>query len=431
MSGPLTAKACCEALKISQPVFSRILKRLEASSEHLLLRIDTQLQPLYAILRGIEGVPSEIPLYSVDTKGKASQIAILIPLAPKGFYVKSLHESIASRTYEDLPYFLEDCRPSGFLGRLIPQMIFSTLSLPPDIRLWNADHCIRYLFHYGWNLSGNLILGDSSYRASLENLDVETVKSLSRKTAYPKLAEKIMESGLPGSSAGGEQPKFLSLIDGEKQVLVKFSPAGKNPVSQRISDLLVSEHLAHETLVKFKKTASRSELIFTSNQTFLEVERFDRFRAKGRQGLLSLRALDLEWVGKMSSWTETARALMIQGRMEQTLAHEIQWLEIFGKLIANSDMHLGNLSLFMEGEKVTGLAPSYDMLPMMYAPQQGHLLDREFRVYLPTPQEMVVWMEAWKAACFFWKEVSVASRISPAFQKIATGCLKALEKAKQ
>jgi len=39
------------------------------------------------------------------------------------------------------------------------------------------------------------------------------------------------------------------------------------------------------------------------------------------------------------------------------------------RLIANTDMHLGNLTFHVEG--TFRLAPAYDMLPMAYAPLPG------------------------------------------------------------
>ena len=50
------------------------------------------------------------------------------------------------------------------------------------------------------------------------------------------------EGGLPGSSAHGEHPKFVALLDGEPphQVLVKFSPSMTSRVGERWADLLVA-----------------------------------------------------------------------------------------------------------------------------------------------------------------------------------------------
>jgi hypothetical protein len=54
---------------------------------------------------------------------------------------------------------------------------------------------------------------------------------------YPRLALQALGSAAPGSSAGGEQPKFGAVTHGAP-VLVKFSPAGDAPADQRWRDLL-------------------------------------------------------------------------------------------------------------------------------------------------------------------------------------------------
>ncbi|TVP80016.1 MAG: hypothetical protein EA353_04940 [Puniceicoccaceae bacterium] len=43
-------------------------------------------------------------------------------------------------------------------------------------------------------------------------------------------------------------------------------------------------------------------------------------------------------------------------------------VERFGELIANTDMHFGNLSYFLPDEAPYPLAPVYDMLPMQFPP---------------------------------------------------------------
>lgn len=59
----------------------------------------------------------------------------------------------------------------------------------------------------------------------------------------------------------------------------------------------------------------------------------------------------------------------------------------FGQLIAYTDMHDGNLS-FVPGQPGPWLAPVYDMLPMLYAPQRGvELPERAFTPRLPLPAE--------------------------------------------
>ena len=70
--------------------------------------------------------------------------------------------------YPDLPWFLSGMRPSGYLGRLIPKR-HKDLDVPADIGMWSGEDCLVYLSKYGWNTSGNIILGDDAYQLYLKN----------------------------------------------------------------------------------------------------------------------------------------------------------------------------------------------------------------------------------------------------------------------
>ena len=134
-SGPLRAKELCEFLGISQPALSRLIGR----GEHSIIRIGHGRQTRYALHRlGAWGKPA-IPIVVIDEEGRQTGVAALHPLSPQGFYLESDAEMFSSRIYERLPYFFEDLRPSGFLGRLIPGL-HPDLALPEDISLWTDEH---------------------------------------------------------------------------------------------------------------------------------------------------------------------------------------------------------------------------------------------------------------------------------------------------
>ncbi len=419
-SGPRTAQEICKHLSISQPTFSRVA----AQNAGDLLRIGQSRNTQYTVLRKfVEWGSPNIPIFSIDEKGTLSQVAILYPLSPKGYYLESKTSSFKSRYYEGLPYFFEDLRPAGFLGRLIPRL-YPDLALPDDTHHWNETQTLTYLTRHGWDLIGNLIVGENSYeayvRTKISGLDVLPERNRSKR--YPILADLVLSQGIPGSSAAGEQPKFLSILEtknGLMPVLVKFSPPGldgdNDKIGQRIADLLVCEHLSHAVLRSHGHNAPRSRLTIGQNRLFLEMERFDRNTKGGRIGLVSLRALDLEFVGQLRSWTETAESLWKQKIIDHSTYQRIVWLEVFGKLIGNTDRHHGNISFFCEGEKVTNLAPVYDMLPMMYAPQQNQLVERPFNPAPPKSAEISVWNSALAAAKDFWKQVQKHPRISKGF----------------
>lgn len=61
------------------------------------------------------------------------------------------------------------------------------------------------------------------FRACLPS---ELNPSIDRLELYPHLAENSLTTAIPGSSAAGEQPKFLAKRPGDsRDVMVKFSPA--------------------------------------------------------------------------------------------------------------------------------------------------------------------------------------------------------------
>ncbi|MEN3751888.1 hypothetical protein ABC733_01725 [Mangrovibacter sp. SLW1] len=84
---------------------------------------------------------------------------------------------------------------------------------------------------------------------------------------------------------------------------MKFTAPDDNPVSERWRDLLLAEHLALGVL------GVQTEVFDFAGQRFLEIPRFDRVGLLGRVGVISLRALDAEFVGKARSpglcWSKT------------------------------------------------------------------------------------------------------------------------------
>jgi serine/threonine protein kinase HipA of HipAB toxin-antitoxin module len=75
-------------------------------------------------------------------------------------------------------------------------------------------------------------------------------------------------------------------------------------------------------------------------------------------------------------------------------AERIRFLDAFGALIANTDRHFGNLTLFDDYQGKFELAPVYDMLPMLFAPQDGQLVARPFEL-IPAK---AAWLAVWAGA---------------------------------
>src|SRR4051794_31308600 len=112
-------------------------------------------------------------------------------------------------------------------------------------------------------------------------------------------------------------------------VLVKFSPPTHSAVSQRWSDLLVAEHIAHEVLTAADLPASRSRVERYGDRTYLEVERFDRVKLDGRLGVTSLLAIDAEQYGKLDNWIDSATRLRDDGRIDSVACELVRLLSTF------------------------------------------------------------------------------------------------------
>jgi hypothetical protein len=198
-SGPMTAVQLQKFAEISQPQLSRYLKLLEDK----ILKIGRGKNTYYVHTREITQVGYKIPVFKVDEKGNLEESGILFTISPKGFYWESKDQK-QSRIFEDLPYFLNDIRPSGFLGRLIPRA-YPDWGFPDDIRLWTADSTLRYLTHFGVDLIGNQIIGESSAQKFLLSAMQKKTKSkkLNAVELYEELAKNVETQGIAGSSAGG------------------------------------------------------------------------------------------------------------------------------------------------------------------------------------------------------------------------------------
>ena len=67
------------------------------------------------------------------------------------------------------------------------------------------------------------------------------------------------------------------------------------------------------------------------------------------------------------------------------------------------------------------LSPTYDMLPMLYAPVGGELVARDFaqRALQPSTATLSEWAQAQALAHRFWQAVAQDARVSAPFRAIA------------
>lgn len=407
----------CRVLAISQPTFSRLVGALPDA----VLAVGRARATRYLARREVLGLPRHLPLFEVGPDGAVRHFGALHPVHPRGYWFESAVDGARSRHYDDLPWFMHDLRPAGFLGRLIPRLLGDFAHLG-DVREWSGDDVLRYLSRHGQNQVGNLLVGEGALQGYLAWLAQpgDLIATEARAARYPEMAADVLGASVPGSSAAGEQPKFLAtLAPGPTPVLVKFSPPLGSPQARRAADLLVAEHLALETLAAHGQPASRSRVLEAGGRVFLEVDRFDRLRPRGRRGVVSLEAADAEFVAGHGGWRELTEGLVTARVATPEVFEAVRWLASFGELIGNTHMHRGNLSFFFEGGAMTGLCPAYDMTPMRYAVRQHEFTSAPLSAPMPRAADADVWASACAAAAAFWEAVSEDTRISEVFRAIA------------
>lgn len=365
--GPRTARQLADSAGISQPTVSRVLTQLGAD----VIRMGRARSIQYALRDRNRGLP-DIPVYRVTREGGLMALGTLVPVRPEGFVM--VQTDGVSLHSDGLPWWLFDMRPQGYLGRAYAARHHTALGLPERLGDWTDTHVLRALTAQGHDSVGNLLLGDVARNQFLAQPEPVPIAQNGTCAAYARLARRAANGEVPGSSAGGEQPKFVAYVqrpDGPAHVIVKFSEAEAGPVSTRWRDLLRVEHRALQTLAAHGVAAAPSRLLEDAAQTFLEVRRFDRLSAHGRLGLISLGALDAEFAGLGGRWPDIAQRLAEERIITGEAATTTSLLWAFGALIGNTDMHGGNLSFVAENGRPYALAPAYDMTSMAFAPGSG------------------------------------------------------------
>jgi hypothetical protein len=414
-----------QRLGVSQPTLSRLVSRLSKE----VLTLGRARATRYALPRLVRGTVGTFPVYRVDEEGNAHPLGHLQALQPAQFW----WEPVAGpgQLFADLPRFVQDMRPDGFMGRAFAHRHNAEMGLPQRLSDWKSEDVLMALSRRGEDIIGNLIVGEESlsryFQATRQPLRLVSLDDRGRE--YLRFAQTAMAGEPPGSSAGGEQPKFTALLGNGslRHVLVKFSFSTSTQEGRRWADLLICEHLALETIQEAGFPAAKSQIIEAGDRVFLEVQRFDRVGRFGRKPIVSLGAVDDEFFGRRDNWIAAAGRLE-KGRMiSREDAEVLRWLSVFGILISNTDQHFGNVSLIMREENRFSLAPAYDVLPMFYRPAGSEISARRFEVPIPPVGASLQWDDAREWAEVFWARAAMDERISPEFQSICGENKKELE----
>ena len=308
---------------------------------------------------------------------------------------------------DEVPWWLFDRLPQGFAGRVYAKQVLKQHpEFSSDLRDWSDLVVLQLLSAYPVDAIGHLLIGENDLERYwvAENCPVSLAD-------LPRLAEQAKE--FCQTLISGEQPKFCCDIEQHGSCIVKFAE------TERQADLLIAEHIALSVLNDAGIPAAKTTLFRAGLYQFLVIRRFDCI-GSGRRGLVSLKALDLEFVGSRDQrWPAIACQLTEQGVIAASALPTIQLLFCFGRLIANSDMHSGNLAFFFDGQMPFALAPAYDQLPMAYASDKQHISQISVDTDLPSS----VWTKALPLALCFWQTLAEQLLLSESFRNIAVQML--------
>ena len=424
--------------QVSTPTMVRMLKE----AGNTVLRLGKARGTRYFLRRTLRGTTTGAPVYAIDRDGVPTLVGQLDLITPRGTVLDvagmgwPIEQEFAHGVWPDgLPYPLQDMKPQGFMGRMFARLESKALGVSSNPKEWSDDDVLVILLNRGADTSGNLILGEAALDLWLHNKAApqSVLNEHDTPAGYLAFAEQTSSRGVAGSSAGGEFPKFPALreLPGAQtpHVIVKFSADDRSDTVQRWSDLLVCEHLAHQTIRTIPGLQSaNSRVLQHGGRTFLEVERFDRHGLFGRSPLCCLDTLEAALMPTTSTdWGDAGDTMHALGWLSLEAAAQLRTIWAFGKLIANADMHKGNMS-FAPGPNMQ-VAPVYDMLPMAYAPLAGGEIPRtEYTPGLPTPKDRAAWLLASQAAQLFWDTARADQRISTRFREICGANLQELNR---
>lgn len=112
--GPAGAAELVRALGVSQPTLSRAISALQR--EGRIVRMGVTRGVRYGLARAVDDVGPQWPLFRVDEGGRLIELGPLHALERDFYYAPRGMGRLRGIT-EGMPYFLQDARPGGFLGR--------------------------------------------------------------------------------------------------------------------------------------------------------------------------------------------------------------------------------------------------------------------------------------------------------------------------
>jgi hypothetical protein len=419
--GLLTSAALQSFTGKSQATLSRALKQLSPQVQALGKGRGAH----YGLVREIMGRAAQQPIYLTDENGFSSPWGRLTFLESERLHVQT--PDLAITTQGELPWFLEAMKPQGFLGRLRGQAIGF---IDANSDNWSLEQTLYAILAFEQNTPGALDLGGLE-QPTFSRHEVSSLVA-SRATQYDAFASNITNEARPGSSAGGEQPKFLASFTTDENlayahVILKFTPPRGTPFGERWHDLLHTELIALQTLAKHGFSTAKTRIVQSSQRTYLESVRFDRHGMFGKRHIVPLAPIHKAFVGgSRQNWAASCDKLAELGHLPRQDAQTVHVLLYFGRLIGNTDMHFGNLSLAVNdmarlANPKFSLAPCYDMLTMAYKPSE--FKDELGYTALEVPRQPLgsdaPWQQALTMAKEFWETLAETEAVSVDLRNVA------------
>ena len=457
-SGSKKGQDLRDRLGVSPPTLSRLMERCQRERPGFLCKIGAARATRYAWAKAVDGDPSRpwrISVYRVDGQGTLLPFGALTVLEADEYIFTPGPgaQSMAGRLpkgwvrthYEGIPWFLQDLRYQGYLGRALAQPLFALRDsaldaeeLSEHVHEWSDHQVLRLLSRVGEDLPGNFLIGVSSaVLFGRQKAETQVVAIPERPAVYAQRVQDLVTGQwIPHSSVGGEQPKFTACVadasGSVRQVIVKFSPPAqdKSPVARRWCDLLRAEFHALSVLSRFGVPTAATDIVQGSDgRWFLESTRFDRIGLYGRTPVFSMRFILMEVLGDLPGWATAAKKLHELGLIDPDTEERIRLLDAYGHFIGNTDRHSGNLSFMpgpSAGSRTFVVAPVYDMLPMQYAPAAQGSVVPGFKDISAYVEEDALISLAKDLARLFWGDVARDPHISQDFREMATAHMEAL-----
>jgi hypothetical protein len=409
--GPLTSADLQQITHKSQPSVSRLLADLAGQ----VVSFGRARATRYGLLKSIHGSSGRQPLFHTAADGRIERIGDVTLLSPEVLHVGGPGADLA--TQGQLPWLLAPLLAQGFLGRLLAQRLAAP-GIAADPAGWRLETQLFAALHLH-DGPGALTIGEPA------NEPAATLPADGEADALDTMAADVARMLPAGASAGGEQPKFLTHGAGGEALLVKFTPPRGTPFGERWHDLLHAEHLALRVLAAHGVPVAASRVVATAARTYFVSTRFDRLAPHGRRHAVAIGGVHAGFVpGGYWSWPRTAEALARQRRLPALDAAQVQVLWHFGRLIGNTDMHAGNLSLWAAGQSLAELlrgrftlAPVYDMLPMRWRPDP---VLGGAAAYSPfEPDALALGSGARGPAWAFWVALAGSADVSPSLREVA------------